>query len=47
LFLEDGGVFFVGEDGGLEEAEVGGFGGRKLDLADDIFAFVVEEVAFG
>ena len=47
LFLEDGCVLFVGEDGRLEAAEIGGFCGWNLDLADHIFAFVVEEIAFG
>lgn len=47
LFFQNGGAFFVGEDGAFKAAKVGGFGGWNLDLADGIFAFVVEEVAFG
>ena len=47
LLFEDGGVLFVGKNGGLKTAEVGGFGGRNLDLTDDVFALVVEEIAFG
>ena len=47
LLFEDGGVLFIGEDDGFQVAEVGGSGGRNLNLADDVFALVVEEVAFG
>ena len=31
----------------FEVAEVGGFGSGKLDLADDVFALVVEQAALG
>jgi hypothetical protein len=46
LLLEDGGVLFVGENDRLKMAEFGGFGGRNLHLADDVFALVVEKIAF-
>ena len=46
LFFEDGGAFFVGQDCALKEAESCGFAGWKLDLADYVFALVVEGVAF-
>jgi hypothetical protein len=45
--LEDGGAFFVGEDGAFEFAEGCGFFGGDLYLADDVVALVVEEVALG
>jgi hypothetical protein len=47
LLFEDGGVLFVGENSVLELAEGGGFGGRNLDLTDDVFALVMEKIAFG
>jgi hypothetical protein len=47
LLLQDGGAFFVGDYGALEVAEGGGLGGGNLYLADDVIAFVVEEVALG
>lgn len=46
LLFKDGYASFVGEDGVFEAAEVGGPGGRDLDLADDVLALVVEETAF-
>src|SRR6185503_6123538 len=46
LLLEDCGSLFVAEDCVLEFAEVGGLVGWNLDLTDDVFAFVVELVAF-
>jgi hypothetical protein len=47
LLFEDGGAFFVGEDSALKEAESCGFAGGQLNLADYVFALVVEGVAFG
>src|SRR5579862_3336343 len=47
LLFEDGGAFFVGEDGGFELAEIGGFFCRDFDLADDEFALVVERTGLG
>jgi hypothetical protein len=47
LFFEDRCTFFVGHDGALEFAEGESLFGRDLDLADDVFAFVVELVGLG
>jgi hypothetical protein len=47
LLLQDGVAFFVGEDGAFKMAEGGGFEGGKFDLADDVFALVVKDVALG
>ncbi|MGA2169768.1 MAG: hypothetical protein ABSG62_16305 [Terracidiphilus sp.] len=44
LLFEDGGAFFVGEDGAFKLAEGGSLVGWNLDLADDVFALVVEVV---
>jgi hypothetical protein len=46
-FFWDGGDFFVGEDGAFQFAERGRLVGWSLDLADDVFALVVEEVVLG
>jgi hypothetical protein len=40
LLFQDGGTFFVGKNGAFKQAEVGGFGGWNLDLADDLFALL-------
>jgi len=44
LLFQDGGAFFVGEDGAFEFAERRSLVGWNFDLADNIFALVVEAV---
>src|SRR6266536_2567385 len=45
LFLEHCGSLFVSENRALKLAEIGRLVRRNLDLADDVFALVVELVA--
>src|ERR1019366_5422914 len=45
LLFEHCSSLFVGEDSHLKLAEVGSFFRGDLDLANDVFAFVVEQVA--
>ena len=47
MLFEHGDALFVGEDGALELAERGGFGGRDFHLAHDVFALIVENAAVG
>src|SRR6266567_4999629 len=47
LLFEDGGTFFVGHDRALEFAKGRSLVSGDLDLADNVFALVVELVGFG